>query len=94
MGQLNRMTQRHLQHGDAELDLIGRRAQTRQRGKRVEGRAAATERIPDPDPGKPGGLDPARVIGDATHRPIVGYHTGTYANLNAYLHDHLPERSA
>src|SRR6516225_4342326 len=43
MRQLDRMAQWHLQYGDAELDPLGHRTHARQRGQRVEGRAAAAE---------------------------------------------------
>src|SRR5205807_1094263 len=94
MSEIDRMAQGYLQHGNAEFDPLGDGAQGRERYERVEGRPASTERVSDPDSGEPRGLDPARVIDDAAHRPVLDFRTRAQADLNTYLHAHLPVRGS
>ena len=65
MGELDRVAQRQLQYADAELDPLGHRGERRQFDQRIEGGPPAPQRIPDPDPGEPGGLDAAGILGGA-----------------------------
>jgi hypothetical protein len=53
MGEFDRVAQRELQHADPELDPMRYRGERRQNLERVQGGAAAAQRIPDPDTGNP-----------------------------------------
>ncbi len=86
MGKLDRMAQRQLQDPDAEFDPLGHGGEDRQFHQRIERRAAASHRISDPDPRKPGGFDTAGIIGRLGQQPVMRRRVGTEPDHCADFH--------
>src|SRR5262249_32845272 len=90
MGELDRITQRHLQHSGAELDPRGRDAERSKRHERIQSGPAAPERVGHPDPREATSFDLSGVVGDATERPAAGLAAGAHKGHYTQSHDRLP----
>src|SRR6516162_10186890 len=93
MGELDRVTQRHLQDRDPELDPMRGDAECPEHDERIQSRPAATDRVGHPDPGKAAPFDLPGVVHDASERPTAGLGAGTHEGHHAQSHDRLPSES-
>src|SRR6516164_9098313 len=93
MGELDRVTQRHLQDRDPELDPMRGDAERAEHDERIQSRPAATDRVGHPDPGKAAPFDLPGVVDDASERPTAGLGAGTHEGHHTQSHDRLPSEN-
>src|SRR5262245_48464066 len=90
MGEFNRMAQRHLQDGGAELDPLSRNAKCAKRYERIQSGPASAQRVGHPDTRKTAFFYLPSVVDDASECAPAGFGVRPHKCHYTQSHDRSP----
>ena len=90
MRQLDWISQRQLQDGDAEFHPFGDSGNHGQLDQRIQCRSASPQRVTDPYAGETAGFDTAGLIGHPGEQPVVRLCGGVETDHGADFHGRPP----